>query len=75
MRLKILAPHQTINGVEIPPGDTVEVANRTTARNLIASGYAVEDPVTETTVAAADDAPQASKPADDPKTTNRKASK
>lgn len=42
MRLKILAPHQEINGAIVDPGKTVEVDNKTFARQLINSGYAVE---------------------------------
>lgn len=41
MRLKFLAPHQIVDGVEVPPGDVVEVASRTRARQLVSSGYAL----------------------------------
>lgn|GEM_PF-5695688 len=42
MKVKIVAPHQQVGGREIQPGEEVDVPNRTIARQLIASGYAVE---------------------------------
>ena len=62
MRLKFLAPHQIVDGVEVTPGDVVEVASRTRARQLVSSGYALP---ADDNLPAADTAP-AEQAADDP---------
>lgn len=63
MKVKILAPHQTVEGKEVKPGETVEVAHASLARQLIRSGYAAAaaEPATSP------DGPQeqAAEPADD----------
>lgn len=50
MRLKILAPHQTVDGRSVEPGDLVEVGNKTIARQMVSSGYAIEIGEAETAI-------------------------
>lgn len=50
MRLKILAPHQTVDGRPVEPGDLAEVSNKTIARQMINSGYAIEIGEAETAI-------------------------
>ena len=42
MKIKLLAPGQTIDGKPVKQGSTVEPNSNSVARQLISSGYAVE---------------------------------